>query len=276
MRGVIHHADYELEYFIFGKGPKTMLAFHGFNNSAHDFESLGEVAGNLYTIISVNIFFHGNSTVEERMIQKGFSIEDLSVLFTDLYNVKPTEKYTLIGFSLGGRIVLKLLELFPEKIEEIILLAPDGFYTSPFYLFLTRTKAGRLVLKQTIKNPGTFNNIAGILRKTGIISEKRYQFARNNFDNSDRREKVYQVWLTLRNVLSKKGTIKELLVKYDIKMHLFFGKYDKIIPPSIGLNFSKGSEKHVFFNELEEGHRLMRKDIFEKVLKNIETSNKKL
>jgi hypothetical protein len=77
---------------------------------------------------------------------------------------------------------------------------------------------------------------------------------------------VYQIWLTLRNVISKRKNIRHIVQKYGIPVHLFFGKYDKIIPPSIGIRFRKGIEKHVTLHVLEEGHRLIRPDVLKKVM----------
>jgi pimeloyl-ACP methyl ester carboxylesterase len=265
-QGFIHHADYDLEYFIFGSGPRTLIAFHGFNNNAHDFESLGRIAGNIYTTISINIFFHGGSHVQDRMITNGFSIENLRQLFLEICNIRITEKYTLLGYSLGGRICMKLFELFPEKTEKIILLAPDGIKISPFYSFFAKTPMGRSMLKNAVYKPGVFNAVADFLRKVRIVSEKKYQFAKNNFENKGRRERVYQVWLTLRNVQSDMKIIRQLLKQYNIKMHLFFGKYDKIIPPELGINFRKGMEDQISLHILEEGHRLIRPEVLQKVI----------
>lgn len=252
-----------------------MIAFHGFNNNAQDFACLEEIAGEGFTIISINIFFHGSSKVNERMIEKGFSIDDLKTLFEDIYKIRQSEKYILLGYSLGGRIVLKLLEIFPDKIEEIILIAPDGIRISPFYLFFTRTTPGRFLLRKAVQRPQFFYVVSDLLRKMRIVDEKKYQFARNNFDGLQKREKVYQIWLTLRNVISDNKTVKELLRKHNIRLHLFFGKYDKIIPSSIGRRFRKGSEKNIIFHELEEGHRMIRPDVLEKVIKIAETSDRK-
>jgi pimeloyl-ACP methyl ester carboxylesterase len=262
----IIHADYVLEYFLFGSGPESMLAFHGFNNNARDFESLGKISGDRYTIVSVNIFFHGNSTVHERLIDDGMSKPELKSLFAEVFKIRAADKFTLLGYSLGGRIALKMLELFPERIEKIILLAPDGIKINPFYSFLTRTWIGKKLLRNTVANPVFFTRLAGFLKTTRIISEKRYNFAYSNFENRSKREKVYQVWMTLKNVVSKQGDIRRKLVRYNIRMYLFFGKYDKIIPPSIGEKFRKGVERQVKLHILEEGHRLIRQDVLEKVM----------
>jgi pimeloyl-ACP methyl ester carboxylesterase len=262
----ISQPSYELEYFLFGTGPKVMLAFHGFNNSAHDFVSLERIAGDKYTIVSVNIFFHGNSMVEEHLVERGFSNNELKALFGDLFNIKPSRKYTLMGYSLGGRIVLKMLELFPERIEKIILLAPDGLKINPFYTFFTRTIVGKNILKNAVNNPASFHNIARFLKRTRIISEKRYQFAFTNFENKSKREKVYRTWMLFKNVVTGQETIKARLREHKIHLFLFFGRYDKIIPPSIGENFKKGVEKLVNLYILDEGHRLIRHEILEKVI----------
>ena len=264
--GLISHPDYKLEYFLYGTGPRTLIVFHGFNNNAQDFESLGRIAGERYTIIAINIFFHGNSTVENHLIESGFSNDDLRQLFGDIFNVRPADKYTLMGYSLGGRICLRLFELFPTMIDEIVLLAPDGIRINPFYKFLTGTGIGRGIMRYAVHNPGLFESLAGFLRRTRIVSEKRYQFARSNFENEEKREQVYKVWMTLRNVRSERTSIKNLLQKTGVRLHLFFGKFDKIIPVSIGRNFQKGAEKQIRLNVLEEGHRLVKPETLQKVM----------
>jgi pimeloyl-ACP methyl ester carboxylesterase len=257
MRGIVHHKEYEIEYFVYGNGPEIAFAFHGFNNHATDYKALGDTLRDQYTLVSINIFFHGSSTAKVGVIEKGFSVNDLKDLARDLSGLFPSEKYTLIGYSLGGRIVLKLLEIVPEKIERVILLSPDGIRSSRFYLFLTQTIIGKNVFTDVIKNPSSFHQLAGFLRKSKIISEKRYQFAISNFDSDQKRKKVYQVWMTLRKISSKNKKIKSILKEYKIPLHLFFGRHDKIIPPSIGINYRKGYEKLISMEILETGHRLL-------------------
>ena len=53
-------------------------------------------------------------------------------------------------------------------------------------------------------------------------------------------------------------------------MYLFFGKFDKIIPTSIGKKFMNGVEKQVRLYELEEGHKLVKPEVLEKVMKFVE------
>jgi pimeloyl-ACP methyl ester carboxylesterase len=179
-------------------------------------------------------------------------------LFDDLAKRFPAEKYSLIGYSLGGRIVLKLLEIYPEKIDRILLLAPDGIRISLFYRFLTQTLAGQKLMAWVIKNPSFFLTLAGFLKKTGMISEKRYRFALGNFDTEKKRKKVFLVWMTLRKTVSDLAIVKKVIRKYQIPVNLFFGRFDTIIPPSVGRKFQKGMEKNITLTVLESGHRLLR------------------
>lgn len=265
MQGVIIHLNYELEYFVYGKGPKVLIAFHGFNNNAQDFRILGDFIGEDYKIIAVNLFFHGASKAEDDLVKNGISIDELAKMFTDLADRFPSKSYTLLGFSLGGRIVLKIVELLPEKIERVILLAPDGIHISRLYRLLTNSRLGKWVFEQSITNPNIFFKVAIFLRKTKMVSEKKFQFARQNFDTEEKRKKVFLIWMVFRKIISRKSDIKTIIRKHEIPFELFFGKYDKIIPPSIGRSLQKGVGQFVVLNVLEAGHKLLK----EKVLKEI-------
>lgn len=269
MQGMIHHADYSIEYFKFGRGQKIMFAFHGFNNHARDFKILEDFLGDTYTIVSFNIFFHGESNAKNFLVERGIQKEDFAEIFRELKERFPAQEYTLMGYSLGGRIVLKIMEMYPEHTEKLILLAPDGIRLNPFYLFLTHTLLGKKLLFLVIHHPSIFFITARILRKTGLVSEKKYSFARNNFDTISKREKVYLVWMILRKVISKKEELKNIIRRHKIPVYLFFGEKDKIIPPSIGWKFSNGVEKHVFINILDAGHKLINSRVMSLVAEKI-------
>lgn len=269
MRGLIRNTDYEIEYFVYGTGKKILLAFHGFNNHAEDFKVLDNFFGNDYTIVAVNLFFHGDSHANNPLVEKGFSVDDLRILFDEIASLFPAEKYTLIGYSLGGRIVLKLLEIYPEKLEKIILLAPDGIRINIVYRLLTQTSLGRILLKRVIDNPSIFFVLAGIFRKSGLVGEKRYHFTLENFDSKTKRRKVYLVWMTLRKIISKKSGVKNIIRKHNIPMHLFFGKHDRIIPPSIGIKFQKGMEEYISLTVLESGHHLLKENVVTEIASNL-------
>jgi len=265
MRGLITHKDYEIEFFEYGNGSHIIFAFHGFNNHAEDFKAFGEIAGNEYKVVAINLFFHGDSHAHTDIVERGFSIDDLKKLFDSISALFPAEKYTLMGYSLGGRIVLKLLEIYPEKIEKIILIAPDGIRISPLYRYLTQFTAGQTLFKRVADNPTYFFVLARLIKSFRIVGEKKYAFAINNFDTKQKREKIFLVWMIFRRIISEGSKIKDVIKKYNIPVHLFFGKHDKIIPPSIGIRFQKGMEKYVTLNTLDSGHRLLKENTLKEI-----------
>ena len=271
MRGLIKNSNYDIEYFVYGTGNKILLAFHGFNNHAEDFKVFGNTFGNEYTIVAINLFFHGQSQAQNHIVEKGFSIYDLKNLFDEIADLFPAEKYSLMGYSLGGRIVLKLIEIYPEKIEKIILLAPDGIRISIMYRFLTQTFPGNRLLKRVVDNPSIFFSLAGFLRKTGLLGEKKYQFTLGNYDSKTKRQKVYQVWMVLRKIISKKSEVKNAIRKNNLPVALFFGEYDLIIPPSIGKKFQKGMGKYMSLHILKSGHKLLKEDIVKEIYSRLMT-----
>jgi hypothetical protein len=47
-------------------------------------------------------------------------------------------------------------------------------------------------------------------------------------------------------------------MKYPVSIQLFLGKYDTIIPPSVGKNFQDKIGKNVSLHILDTGHNLMK------------------
>src|SRR5205085_1216696 len=120
-------------------------------------------------------------------------------------------------------------------------------------------------------SPDIFFKMAAILKKWGLVEEKKYQFAMGNFDSAQKRRKVFRVWMVLRKIRSKMSVIKEVLREHNIPMHLFFGRHDLIIPPSIGIRFQRGSEKSISLTILETGHRLLKESTLREVAANLDS-----
>lgn len=265
MSDFIKKGNYSLEYFRYGSGKKVLLAFHGFGNMATDFDLLEDIIGKNFTVLSVNLFFHGKSYADKSLIERGFGNDDLDGIIRELFLRYPSDKYSLLGYSMGGRFVLKTLELFPEKIDKAILLAPDGIEISPLYLFLTQNRLGHQLLNKAVYNPGAFFRIAGFLRRTRMIGEKKYRFGMGNFDTEQKRKKVYQVWMVYRKISSKRDDILAILKNFNIHLYLFYGHHDKIIPPSIGERFQKKLKEKISLHILDAGHKLIKKDLLREV-----------
>ena len=75
MSNFFRYKEFVLEYFVFGNGDETLLAFHGFGRNAKDYEVFDNILKDKYKVISINLFHHGNSVypanrITENTLQK--------------------------------------------------------------------------------------------------------------------------------------------------------------------------------------------------------------
>ena len=124
-----------LSYRKSGHGNKALLLFHGFGQHHQAFAALSDKLAPYFTLYAFDLFFHGNSQWNEgeQPLEK-VMWKDILTKFLDEHNIG---KFSVLGFSLGGKFALVSLELFPAQVEQIILLAPDGVKTSFWYSLAT-------------------------------------------------------------------------------------------------------------------------------------------
>lgn len=272
--GIISWKGFHWEYFVYGNGPEFLFAFHGFDNDANDFSCFEKALGKRYTIIAINLFFHGKSFSEKGEFRPGFSDKDLKELFNCFLDEFHCSRFSLLGFSLGGRVVLQLAIDFAERINRIFLLAPDGIKISGWYKFVTHWRIGRRLFKRIVQQPERFFLVAKLFRRLRLVGRKQYMFALSHFDSRAKREKVYNVWMIFRNVLPDPYLVKVALEENQVSLHLFFGAYDTIIPPAIGKKFIRGLDTPVTLDILETGHNLMKEKVAGEILQQV-MGNKK-
>ena len=121
---LLYHLS-EIQYRITGTGNDVVIAFHGYGEDASSFMILKDYLPPNITLISISLPLHGETNWNQYPYFKPLDV--LSVIEQILKeNNYPTDTFSVAGYSLGGRICLKLLEIYPERINHTLLLAPDG------------------------------------------------------------------------------------------------------------------------------------------------------
>lgn len=257
MHQTILYKDFFLEYEEFGKGKEILIAFHGFDGHSSDFKVFEPSFGNRYTIYSFNLFYHGNSQSPNPQQANSFTNEDLRNIIQAFLTKKSVSSFSLLAYSLGGKIALACIELFPDKIKDVFLFAPDGVKLSNWYKFASNTLLGRMLFKFVIRKPDLFLRIVLFLQKTGLVHEKMYKFLSHQMETQERRQKVYDIWVVFRKVVPNIPVIQQHIKKNHIQLHLFFGKYDAVIPPALGVLLAKGLPGNDVLHLLDMGHTLI-------------------
>jgi pimeloyl-ACP methyl ester carboxylesterase len=243
---------------VFGNGDEILLAFHGLNNHYTDFRILEPALGKKFKVISFNLPYHGNKTDNLQGRELSYSNNDLKELFEKFLALNSIKDFSVMGYSLGGKIVLEMIELFPDRINNVLLFAPDGIENKWEYGFVTKTALGKNLYKRIINNPTRFLRIVKLLKSTKIINPKLYEFVHYQLSTRDKRQLVWDVWRCFRDVKPNVRKIQNIINEKQINIHLFFGKYDSVIPPAIGKKFILGLNNKGGLHVIEAGHNLIR------------------
>jgi pimeloyl-ACP methyl ester carboxylesterase len=184
--------------------------------------------------------------------------DDLKELVETCLAQNSVKTFSLMGYSLGGRIVLQLISLFTDRINTVILFAPDGIRNNWENSFITKTSFGKMVYQRIINNPSRLFKIVTLLKTIKLINPKLSDFVHNQLSTREKRQLVWDVSRYLQNIKPDVSNIQRIINTNKINIHLFFGKYDSIIPPSIGKRFVRGLNNKSVLHIVESGHNLVR------------------
>lgn len=250
-----------------GNGPDLLICFHGFGESASHFRCMEAGLGNIFTIVALDMPFHGNTVWKEgRPMDK----RDLAALTEKILEIFGKQTFSLLGYSMGGRLALCIVEQMADRARHVILAAPDGLKNNPWHMFATRTILGNRIFSYNTRNPALFFRLLTLWRRIGLLNESVYKFARHRMDQPDKRQLVYNVWTVMRRMLPRKTACKRLMAKFGIDTLLIFGKYDRVIPPAIGEQFADGSFPCKLL-VLDKGHQLISEPLGFIIRNNIST-----
>lgn len=228
MRGLLNLLLHfmKLHYQKIGKPDKILLAFHGMGQDFSCFQKFAQTFENQYTTYLFDLPFHGKSEVNETIITKEIWKEYL----TNFLQENQIQNFSVIAFSMGGRFALATLEAFSERIENALLLAPDGITEDPFYYSATRFNFTRNIFKKILKNNHRFHGFAGLLSRIGIVHESVLKFAKMMVDTPVKQKQLYQSWVGFRTLNFDIKKSAQLINNQEIKVKIFMGKYDQLLP----------------------------------------------
>jgi pimeloyl-ACP methyl ester carboxylesterase len=243
----------------FGKGAEAVVCFHGYGESAGAYEFLAKYAGDRFTFYAIDLPHHGDTL----WMDKELSPDDLLEI---LDRVCPGMRYTVLGFSLGGRVALSLYENRPSNIDRLVLLAPDGLKVNFWYWFATKSALGRRLFRFTMKNPGWFFGLLKLSNGLRLVNASVFKFVKYYIGDAEMRELLYNRWISLRQVSPNLGSIKKKVREFKTPVRIIYGRHDRIILSSVGRRFREGIEEYCTVTEIESGHQVLHEKHVEDIL----------
>ncbi|HWK02265.1 MAG TPA: alpha/beta hydrolase [Puia sp.] len=265
-----------IHYLLGGTGDKLLCGFHGYGESAESWAFLEGALGEDYTILAIDLPFHGRTDWKEELY---FDPETLISLIGQITaglpggeakgwrpdggqsgSSHPGDKtgWWLMGYSMGGRIALSLLEKMPQKVQKLVLLAPDGLKVNGWYWLATQTGLGNRFFRWTIRQPGWLFFLLRLGNALKLVNRSVYKFTAHYIGDAFAREQLYARWTTMRGFRPNIRKIQALIREKEIPIRLLYGQHDRIIRPERGEKFRKGGiEAYCRLMLVPMGHQLL-------------------
>lgn len=248
-----------VHYHEYGSGDKPMLAFHGYGMTGKQFHVLKNSVLTQYHVYGFDHFFHGESELEgwtEEHILAGMPKALVKSYLEEWFNVYGRQKVSLMAYSIGAKLALIVVEEFPEWIDEIILMAPDGLSLYKGFDFLTNKRIGKYFFRNATKSKWMAPALLRNLRRLRIIDDNLYNIAYAEIDTEKKRLDVYYTLNLIRRLQPDTEKIIKLIDQHLIKCTIIFGKDDKLFPGSAAKPFTDQLTK-AEIHEVPLGHWLV-------------------
>jgi len=180
------------------------------------------------------------------------------------------QTYSLVGHSLGARVLINTWSKLETKPASIWLLAPDGLATRRLN-FINSLPIG---LRAAISNKlerwyGSLLKLAQRLYTIGWLDAFSIRYIRYHLATKERRHRLMGVWLSLPDFPVDRVTLLHAANNATIPIHLILGKEDKIVDwNKLADWLEKWPAERLHY--LETGHQLINEKTAKLLKKNLE------
>lgn len=244
-----------------GHGAEWLFCFHGYGESARSFELLEPLLGGRFTIIAIDMPFHGNTAWNDGLLFEPRELVEL------IHAIKPKPiPMHVLGFSMGGRVALQLLHDIPQEIARLVLVAPDGLHRNKWQWLATQTKTGNRLFRMAMQRPAVVKLVMAVARKVGAYPKRVQKFVSFYLDGDEQRNILYKRWSAMREFGPRKHLLRSVVLQHGIPVRMLFGKYDAVILARHGHAFARDSNGLVKVHEIDAGHQLLKTKYLPEIL----------
>ena len=249
-------------YYIYGSGPQLAFCLHGYSNNATLFGQLEPALGSDFTLIALDLPFHGlTSWGRDKM-----RVEELDGILQEIVAKENRDPiYFLVGFSLGARICMCLFNYNPAPVSKMILLAPDGLYSSIWYKLFVRTMLGHQLMAWLLKNPRKSMAMLNWLFRNKLINKTIYTYG-SSFVHSKRQSTLlYARWVAMCRLHPSLKQFQARLRQSKVPVLMVFGKKDQITPMQNADTVRKYQNQYLHVYKWDAGHLLLKPEYLGKL-----------
>lgn len=270
-----------------GKGNKTLLLVHGNQSSSIFYENLMNNLDDNINIYAIDLMGFGDSTYKN----KHSLIKDWAEDVNEFMEIKNIKDAVVVGWSLGGGVVMELAAKYPEKVKHLVLLASVGVKGYPMFKYDENLKPilSEPIYKEEdiVKDPvlmipvlkGIEEQNAGffteVWRKTIFNLNEPEEEVYKSYMEAILKEKCFldvSVALINFNITREKSVIDGSGKIENIKMPVTWihGEKDLVVPIKTGIDSMKYFETETDFIKFENSGHAMFMDESEKFINILE------
>ncbi|QES87721.1 alpha/beta fold hydrolase [Rhizosphaericola mali] len=257
MRQSIKYKNSTIAFQRFGNGEKTVFCFHGFSLSSEEYAGLGKNIGESVSLFALDFPLHGETVWKENELL----VEDFIQIFQSIYlqstGIK-LDKFWLMGHSLGGRICLTIYQNYSDRVERMILCAPDGLVIPIWYKMIFNFSALQGLFWLLCKSSKAMSLLGKIVYKLKLINKSAYNLIQSSLGSKELADLLFKRVMSTKKFQPNIATIKEKIATSKTKVYLFFGYYDSIIPKKLSkLIIDNQTKNFIYLEILQSGHMIL-------------------
>lgn len=209
-------------------------------------------------MIAIDLPYHGNTIWQENREFTHVDLMDILEQIMRERNIKE-RNFSILGYSLGGRIALSLLENNGGRISRIVLLAPDGIKVNSWYWLATQTHIGTRLFRFTMKKPAWFLHSLQFADRFKIVNKSVTKFTKAYIGDATARMELLNRWICMRSFKPDLKKVHDIILQKKISVKILYGKHDRIILPKRSEDFREGLNGLCEVVLLDAGHQLLQK-----------------
>ncbi|MCL6257613.1 alpha/beta hydrolase [Aquiflexum sp. TKW24L] len=198
-----------------------------------------------------DMFYHGQSSWKS--VNQKLTKEIWREIVVLLMQKEKFEKFHLVGYSMGGKFCLITYELFPNFIQSLLLIAPDGIKTGFWYNMATFPGFLNRLFQHVVFHPERFFRTMDFFHGLGLLQNSLIKFVKSQMKTRTMRAQVYFTWNVFKPLQPDLGQIIKMIRLNQTPVSLFTGTYDKMVT-SENLSLFSSKIPHIELIELNSGH----------------------
>ncbi|HMQ47420.1 MAG TPA: alpha/beta hydrolase [Saprospiraceae bacterium] len=245
----------QVHYQKYGKGSRLLIAFHGFAHNATSFRGWSQQLSDVFTIYAIDIPFHGATQWQLHAYGPGQLQEVIKLILKQ----ESQERFEAVGYSLGGRLWLAMLDRMAHQVDGLYLLAPDGLATRWSAITDGMPLPLRRQLSRWSECPDQILKWANILSEKGWLHQVGLRYLQQHLQTDESRARLFGTWCAQRWFKLPRKKLLFLFKKHKIPTLILLGKKDPLIN-SRNIKRLFARLRHVRIVEMDAGHFLVNQE----------------